>query len=432
VASAPAPEPAEPPPPAAATAPTCPDACAQPLAQAQALLQEADASRKPGSRLRAAEALATAAEACSAKDAEPCDGVGSLRADAVRALVAAGREDRALRMVLGAREPSSPEVIRDLAAKTEQRVAADPKAAWAAEALRTAVFARLAGDDPEGAAADAKLYQKQFSGALPGDGIEIAAAIAAYWNDHDQAQKAVRALRATRPAPDAPMRARILWYSELGRAQRGAQRQKQCELVRTLWTGLTPEARSQLLDAPAADPIAGRARVMNAVGAAYFYLAEPAAQRAHALAFPRYRGRAEKEGVTRFISGPVKEWLEKKRALVEQAMKGYQEIVNLQPAPPPRWMVAAACEAGKLWLGLYDPMVTSMPVPRSFSRDPELQKSFRAALEEAAEPVRQQARGAFETCRDYAAKYSIDDQYSRFCGGWLDKNPAGDRTPARD
>jgi hypothetical protein len=52
----------------------------------------------------------------------------------------------------------------------------------------------------------------------------------------------------------------------------------------------------------------------------------------------------------------------------------------------------------------------------------ELRGSYYAALDEASEPQKQRAKGAYKTCLDYSVKYQYFDEYSRECEKWLSKN----------
>ena len=51
----------------------------------------------------------------------------------------------------------------------------------------------------------------------------------------------------------------------------------------------------------------------------------------------------------------------------------------------------------------------------------ELRGEYYSKLDEASEPQKQQAKGAFKTCLDYSVKYQFFDEYSRKCEVWLSK-----------
>jgi hypothetical protein len=52
----------------------------------------------------------------------------------------------------------------------------------------------------------------------------------------------------------------------------------------------------------------------------------------------------------------------------------------------------------------------------------ELRGEYFAKLDEASEPQKQTAKGAFKTCLDYSVKFQFFDEYSRKCEEWLSKN----------
>src|SRR6516225_8574296 len=52
----------------------------------------------------------------------------------------------------------------------------------------------------------------------------------------------------------------------------------------------------------------------------------------------------------------------------------------------------------------------------------ELRGEYFAKLDEASEPQKQTAKGAFKTCLDYSVKFQFFDEYTRKCEEWLSKN----------
>ena len=51
-----------------------------------------------------------------------------------------------------------------------------------------------------------------------------------------------------------------------------------------------------------------------------------------------------------------------------------------------------------------------------------LSQAYYASLDEASEPVKLRAKGAFSTCLDYSVKFQYFDEYSRSCEKWLAEN----------
>ena len=74
-----------------------------------------------------------------------------------------------------------------------------------------------------------------------------------------------------------------------------------------------------------------------------------------------------------------------------------------------------------MWGGFVDEF-RAAPIPDSIKKDYELRTAYYGALDDASEPQKRQARGAFETCLGYSVKYQYFDEYSRECEKWLAKN----------
>ncbi|HYQ30244.1 MAG TPA: hypothetical protein VER04_23600, partial [Polyangiaceae bacterium] len=139
------------------------------------------------------------------------------------------------------------------------------------------------------------------------------------------------------------------------------------------------------------------------------------------LKFPEYHGNNSKEDVLKHIGTKVKDWIVKKRPLIEKASGEYKKIVDLQPVPPPRWVIAAGSRVGEMWGGFVKEF-RAAPIPDAFRRDVEIRQTYYASLDEASEPQKQQAKSAFEICLGYSVKYQYFDEFSRTCEEWLAQN----------
>jgi hypothetical protein len=162
-------------------------------------------------------------------------------------------------------------------------------------------------------------------------------------------------------------------------------------------------------------------RALEAVGEGIFYFADQEKARVDKVKFPEYHGKGSKEDVLKHINTKVKDWIQKKRPLIEKASTDYKKIVDLQPVPPPRWVIAAGSRVGEMW-GTFVKEFRAAPIPDSFRKDVEIRQAYYAALDEASEPQKQQAKGAFETCLGYSVKYQYFDEFSRTCEEWLASN----------
>jgi hypothetical protein len=171
--------------------------------------------------------------------------------------------------------------------------------------------------------------------------------------------------------------------------------------------------------------------VLTDVGEALFFAAEVKRKEAEAIRYPEYRGSAMREDVLRHITTKVAEWVRLKRPALEAAEREYQKIVELQPAPPPKWTVRAASRVGVMW-GKFVAEFRASPIPRewkghgtvpgsSITYD-ELRGEYYAKLDEASAPQQERAKGAFKTCVAWSAKYRYVDDFSQQCEVWLSKN----------
>jgi hypothetical protein len=190
-------------------------------------------------------------------------------------------------------------------------------------------------------------------------------------------------------------------------------------------TWADPKAASaQIMDIPGEDANGKQRRLgraLEAVGEATFFFAEQKKAKVDKVPFPEYKGPGEKEAVLKHIQVKVKDWIGKKRPLITDASAEYKKIVDLQPVPPPRWVIAAGSRVGEMW-GTFVKEFRAAPIPDFIKKDYELRTSYYGALDDASEPQKQQAKGAFEVCLGYSVKYQYFDQFSRACEEWLATN----------
>jgi hypothetical protein len=175
------------------------------------------------------------------------------------------------------------------------------------------------------------------------------------------------------------------------------------------------------------------ARAINSVGEAVFFSAEQRRREAEKLARPVYQGSGTRDEVLAFVNTTVKDWVGARRTAIDGAETAYQKVAQIQPVPPPRWVVAAAERVGGLWSGFVDdfraaPMPTEWqghgPVPGANGLTFEaLRAEYQGKLVEASAPQLEQARAAYRTCRDYAAKFGIADEHARACDAWWAAHP---------
>jgi len=109
------------------------------------------------------------------------------------------------------------------------------------------------------------------------------------------------------------------------------------------------------------------------------------------------------------------------RAAYEAIVADYKKIVDLQPVPPPQWVIAAGSRVGGMWGGFVKEF-RAAPIPDKIKKDTELRNTYYASLDDASEPQKQMAKGAFKTCLDYSVQYQFFDEFSRACEEWLAQN----------
>jgi hypothetical protein len=183
-------------------------------------------------------------------------------------------------------------------------------------------------------------------------------------------------------------------------------------------------AAAQIMDIPGEDANGKQRRLgraLEAVGEATFFFAELKKAKVDKVEFPAFKGPGNKEAVLKHIQTKVKEWIMKKRPLIDDASAEYKKIVDLQPVPPPRWVIAAGSRVGEMW-GTFVKEFRAAPIPDGIKKDYELRTAYFGALDDASEPQKQQAKGAFEVCLGYSVKYQYFDQFSRTCEEWLATN----------
>lgn len=163
------------------------------------------------------------------------------------------------------------------------------------------------------------------------------------------------------------------------------------------------------------------ARVLTAIGEARFMVAE-AQQRTEVdpLRMPAFPGGGTFEA---FATATLRPWLEKKRAAIEATSRAYGAVLEVQPAPPPRWVVAAGRAVGLMWAGFVDELDAAGARHKGV-------KGFREALRALTEPFRaDRARPAMQACIGYGAKLQWADPGVRDCERWLAKNYPGTLVP---
>jgi TolA-binding protein len=337
--------------------------------------------------------------------------------------------------------------VYDEAANWYERFAREnPKMEKAPAALQDAVVLRLGLGQADQAIKDADLFAKNYGAKSPAQAAQIAFAIGAHYlerEDWDQARKKLSSAmgQIDRSATlDVQIQAHAMLGQVYQKTNSVTNATSEYNKVRASWKD--PAAAMKKLDALGDDEGTKTRRigkVLTAVGESLFYFAEQKRKDVDKIVFPEYKGKGERKEVEKHIATKVKAWMEKKRPAIETTEKEYLKILDLQPAPPPMWVIAAGSRVGQMW-GRYVAEFRGAPIPKEWKQkgnspfgdpnDPsapplswdEIRGAYYASLDQASEGDKQRAKGAYKKCLDYSVRFQYFDEYSRTCEVWLSKN----------
>jgi hypothetical protein len=325
--------------------------------------------------------------------------------------------------------------VYDKAADFFERYATETKfkGEFADQALSDAVVLRLGLGHEEQAIKDAKDFNRYHGARKPEQAAQIAFAVAAHYGEKKDWNEVTRNLGGSMRFIDskASLDVRAQAHALLARAnvelKRGGPARTEYGKVVGLWKD--PKAAAAEISAMPGEDEGSKTRrlgrALEAVGEAMFYFAEEKKARVDKVEFPAYKGQGTKEAVLKHIQTKVKDWISRKKPLIDEATAEYKKIVDLVPVPPPRWVIAAGSRVGDMW-GTFVKEFRAAPIPDSIRKDYELRTAYYGALDDASEPQKQVAKGAYETCLGYSVKYQYFDGYSRTCEEWLAENYKSD------
>ena len=304
-----------------------------------------------------------------------------------------------------------------------------------AQALQDAVVLRLGLGQEDQAIKDAELFTRHFGSSKPAQSAGIAFAIGAHYIEKEDWGEARKRLTSAMRQIDksATVDVQIQAHAMLGRVfvklNSASNATTEYNKVRGLWRDPAAVVK-KIQDGAGDDRRVGKA--LTAVGEALFFFAEQRRKEVDKIKFPEYKGAGNRKDVLKHVTTKVADWVKKKRPAIEDASKEYKKIVDLQPVPPPRWVIAAGSRVGQMW-GKFVAEFRAAPIPKEWKGHgivpgtadltyDELRGEYYAKLDEASEPQKQQAKGAFKTCLNYSVKFQYFDEYSRKCEEWLSKN----------
>ncbi|APR78095.1 TPR domain protein [Minicystis rosea] len=317
----------------------------------------------------------------------------------------------------------------------ERYAAANKGAEKAPEALQDAVVLRLGLGQEDQAIKDADLFNRNYGTSKPAQTAAIAFAIGAHYIEKEDWGEARKRLTSAMSQIDknATVDVQIQAHAMLGRVfvklNSATNATGEYNKVRGLWKDPAAVVK-KIQESGGDDRKIGKA--LTAVGEALFFFAEQQRKEVDKIRFPEYKGSGTKEDVLKHVNGKVGDWIKKKAPAIEAAEKEYIKILDLQPLPPPRWVIAAGSRVGQMW-GKFVAEFRAAPIPKEWKGNgivpgtadlsyAELRGEYYAKLDEASEPQKQRAKVAFKKCLDYSVKYQYFDEYSRKCEEWLSKN----------
>jgi hypothetical protein len=153
-------------------------------------------------------------------------------------------------------------------------------------------------------------------------------------------------------------------------------------------------------------------RVLTDVGEALFYEAELARSQADAIAPPAFDAALHVAEAT-FIQGPVAAWIAQRSAAIQLAEGRYLEIVQLTPAPPPKWLVPAHAAVASMW--------------DQFGKDLDqagYPASLATALSHERSRLRARATSDYRRCVDTSTKVQAPEPAAARCHAWLSQHDA--------
>jgi len=325
--------------------------------------------------------------------------------------------------------------VYDEAAGWYERYAAqNSKAENAAGALKDALVLRLGLGQEDQAIKDGDLFNKNYGSSKAAESAQIAFAIGAHYIEKEDWAEARKKLTSAMSLIDrnATVDVQIQAHALLGhvfvKLNTPSNAITEYNKVRGAWKD--PAAVVKKIQEGGDDR--RLAKALTSVGEALFFFAEQQRKEVEKIKFPEYKGAGTREDVLKHIGTKVKDWVNKKRPAIEAAEKEYKKVVDLQPLPPPRWVIAAGSRVGQMW-GKFVAEFRAAPIPKEWKGHgpvpgagdltyDELRGEYFSKLDEASEPQKQTAKGAFKTCLDYSVRYQFFDEYSRKCEEWLSHN----------
>lgn len=317
-----------------------------------------------------------------------------------------------------------------------------PKEKEALDALTDAIVLRLGLGQIDPATRDAELFAKNYGAKSPARVAQVGLAIVDYHVEREAFKDAKKQLGSWMSSIDrsGAIDAQILAHAWLARslAGLGDTPGATAEYTKVRALGGDPQALLNAVEKEDPGNLRRVGKALNGVGEALFFFAEQKRVEANAVRFPEYKGPGTKESVMKHIQTKVVPWMKTKREAISAAEREYQKVLQIQPAPPPKWVVASSARVGQMW-GRFVAEFRAAPIPAEWRRNgsppgstvsyADIRRMYYGSLDDASAPQKQQAKASFRMCVDYSVKYQHFDQYSRNCASWLSKSYRAEYPP---
>ena len=340
----------------------------------------------------------------------------------------------------------------DAAAEAYEQFAAEEAATQdkdmqekASTAFSDAVVLRLGLDQADKAVQDANRFSATFGARDAAKVAQIAFAIGASYAERQEWKAAEKVLSAAmakidRDAPiDVKLQAHAVLARSLAAMAKPSDAESEYAVVRDSWKDPDAIAHQIAKNDGNADRRLGKA--LTSAGEALFFFAEKERAKLELIKFPVLKGNHDEKAIAAFIGGKLKEWLEAKQDAIRSAEAHYLKIIELRPAPPPRWVVDAGEAVGAMWAGLVDDVMKA-PYPKDWDKDgaipgitPPMQwhalrDHYLATLAQVMEAgPKARAKQAYQSCLAYSVKFQYFDKHASACRSWLVKNAPAELEP---
>lgn len=178
------------------------------------------------------------------------------------------------------------------------------------------------------------------------------------------------------------------------------------------------DIRDLLLSKASDDDIAS---INDGLAEAYYFLAELKRHKAEEEAPPKRAETLSVEQWTREGALCSARWRKLREERIYAAADAYKEILEIVPAPPPRWVIAASTGVGTLWAS-YLSAIESLPIPEQLREEYERSRHYYSSLGDPLDPLRAQAKNAFELAVALSRDYRIYNENTLLAERWLAKN----------